>query len=258
MIPILHLHLNPFRITSSPRLAEFPKVGVAEEHLMRFGIVLGLTVLMSATILGQTTLPAPTTTPTTTTAPTQPAPVPSTPKETLRSLNIALRDGDTATVQAIFLTRDESGARLIAAMADYSAALVGLHKAAESAYGPEGAKVVTGDINAQSADGLAALDKAEVKIDGDTALVKLAGATDPPVMLVRVDGRWKVPLSQLLDGADKSVELQRYRVLTMQAGLARKTAEEVSAGKFREGAIKAAELASRLLEPMAPRPATRP
>ena len=113
----------------------------------------------------------------------------TTPKEALRSLNLALRDGDAAGVRSLFLTRDEDDARLIGAMADYSAALVALHQAAEKSYGRDGANMVTGDINAQSADGLAAIEKSEAAVEGDHAVVKFAGATDPPVKLTKVDGR---------------------------------------------------------------------
>lgn len=185
-------------------------------------------------------------------APLRPAEAPAgSPKQALRSLNLALRDGQTQAIRSLFVTRDDAAAKLVAAMADYAAALVMLHDAAEKAYGKEGANVVTGDIAAQSAEGLAAIDRAEESIAGDTAVVKYASATDPPIRLVKIDDRWKLPLSQMLDGVDLAAERQRYTELKLQAELARKTAEEVNAGKYKEGALKAAEVwRSRLLEPI--------
>ncbi|HZK81328.1 MAG TPA: hypothetical protein VFC46_09685 [Humisphaera sp.] len=195
---------------------------------------------------------------------TTPATIPAsaradTPKQALRALNMALRDGDARAIRELFVIRDDDASRLINAMADYAGALVLLHKAAEKAYGAEGANKVTGDMAAQSAEGLAAIEKADATIDGDTAVVKFAGATDPPVRLVKVDGAWKLPFSQLLDGADKAAEQRRIKELKHQADVARKTAEEVKAGRYREGPLKAAEVwRSRLLELAPPGPATKP
>jgi hypothetical protein len=196
---------------------------------------------------------------TSSTTPATPEPAAATPKEALRSLNVALRDGDAAAVRSMFVTHDQEGARLIGAMADYSAALAALHRAAEKSYGRDGANMVTGDINAQSADGLASIEKAEVAIEGDHALVKFTGATDPPVKLIRVAGRWKLPLTQLLDGADRPAELRRLAELILQARLAQETANEINAGKYKEGPSRAAAIwRSRLLGAPNPHPTTRP
>lgn len=174
----------------------------------------------------------------------------STPKEALRSLNLALRDGDAAAIRSLFDTRDDQGRKFVTAMADYAAALVDLHKSAEQAYGPAGANSVTGDLAAQSSDGLAAIEQAEVSQAGDSADIKFKGATDPAVRLVKVDGRWRLPLSQLLDGADAQTTHRRMHELSIQATLARQTAEEIAGGKYREGPAKAAEVwRSRLLMP---------
>ncbi|HWE02938.1 MAG TPA: hypothetical protein VG326_11070 [Tepidisphaeraceae bacterium] len=220
---------------------------------MRVGL---LTFILIAPVAGAAP-PSPSTRPAPASAPAS-APA-DTPKQALRALNIALRDGDAAAIRELFITRDEDGARLIDAMADYSAALVLLHKAAEQAYGAEGANKVTGDMTAQSAEGLAAIDKGEVAIDGDSAIVKFTGANDPPVRLVKVNGSWKLPFWQLLEGADKGAEQRRFKELKHQADLARKTAAEVKVGRYREGALKAAEVwRSRLLELATPVPMTKP
>jgi hypothetical protein len=171
-------------------------------------------------------------------------------KEALRSLTIAQRDGDAAAIRAVFLTEDEEGARFVAAMADYAAGLVALHKAAEKAYGADGANVVTGDIKAQAADALAAIDKSTAKPEGDKATVIYGGAKDPPVQLVKVGGRWKLPLKQLLDGVDKAAEQQRLKELLHQARLAEEMARELGNGKYKEGPSRAAAVwRARLLAP---------
>lgn len=227
---------------------------------MRVGQIMVLVSALSASAAGQSHVAAPTTMPGAkpATAPVWTEPPASTPREALRSLNIAQRDGDAAAICSLFLTEDEQGARLIAAMADYAAALVALHKAAEKAYGLDGANLVTGDINAQSGDALLAVEKAEIVEKGDKATVKYAGAKDDPVHLVKVGGRWKLPLAELLGNVDKATERQRLTELRHQAHLANEMATELNNGKYKEGPSRAAAVwRSRLLDPMT-RPTTKP
>jgi hypothetical protein len=96
---------------------------------------------------------------------------------------------------------------------------------------------------------LAAIDKAEVTVTDDKAAVTYAGAKDAPVRLVKVNGRWKLPLSQLLDGADKAAEKQRLAELKHQAHVANDMAKDLTNGKYKEGPSRAAAVwRSRLLE----------
>ena len=121
-------------------------------------------------------------------------------------------------------------------MADYAAAFAQLHAAAERAFGNDGAIIVTGDVQAESAKGLAAIEKAQVTLDGNTTTVKYAGATDAPIKLTKIDGRWKLPVAQLLEGADPKAGDKGARELQAEARIARKMSEEITAGKFKQGA----------------------
>ncbi|HZL38541.1 MAG TPA: hypothetical protein VFC78_24740 [Tepidisphaeraceae bacterium] len=181
-----------------------------------------------------------------------------TPKAALRKLNLALRDGDADAIRSVFETSDESGKNLILAMADYAHALAALHNAAIEAYGQEGANTVTGDMEAQSADGLAGIDKAQAAIDGDTALVQFAAATDPPVRLVKIHGEWKVPFSQLLNGADRADQERKLAELRAETSLARGTTAEIKAGKLKSPDKAAETWRTRLLQAVAPRASSRP
>lgn len=187
---------------------------------------------------------------------------PNSPKAALRALNLALRDGNASAVRKLFEPTDADSDRLIEAMANYSAALVALHKAALNAYGPDGANLVTGDINAQSADGLTAIDKAKVDADESHATVRFVGASDPPVQLVKIHGLWKLPVAQLLGSADKLSQRGRIKELQQQSAMAKLTADEIDAGQYREAPSRAAAVwRSRLLQPPAvpqTNPATPP
>lgn len=182
----------------------------------------------------------------------------STPKGTLRQLNLALRDGDAGAIRSLFQTTDDEGKKLVWAVADYAAALAALHRAAVDMYGADGANTVTGDMSAQSADGLAAIDKAQAEVNGDAATVRFADADDPPVHLVKVAGDWKLPLSQLLNGADKPAQERKIAELDVQTKLAHQIASEIRSGKFK-GPDKAAEVwRSRLLQAVAPKETPKP
>ena len=215
---------------------------------------------------------------------TQPA---ATPKDALKQLNVAMRDGDRERIRSLMDSRTPLESSMVDAMASMAEALAGLQRAASKAFGPEGAKDVTGDDGAHWADGLAKIDSAEVNLNGDVATVvyrspaaqtqpspppapadpKAIPATNPPppagersepVSLRRVGGEWKLPVSQLSAGADRTALEQRLAELAVQTKLVREVTEEITAGKY-DTAEKAADAwHSRFMQSLGPKPATRP
>lgn len=170
------------------------------------------------------------------------------PKDALRMLNFALRDGDRNAVAQAFETHSPQEMKLVNAMADYASALASLHHQAAKTFGNQGANAVTGDTDAESADGLDAIEKAEVVIDGDSAIVRYKNADDAPVKLKKIGARWMLPLSQLTSGADAQSEQQRLEELSNQAHLALKTADEIAQGKYKDASDAAQTWQSRLLD----------
>jgi len=203
---------------------------------MRLASILFVIVFASPWIAAQQTRP--------TTRPTSAAE----PKDALRLLNFALRDGDRNAVAQAFETHSPQEVKLVNAMADYAAALASLHHQAAKSFGKQGANAVTGDTDAESSDGLRAIDKAEVEVDGDSAIVHYKNADDPPVKLKKIGGRWMLPLSQLTAGADVQSEQQRLEELGNQAHLALKTADEIAQGKYKDASDAAQAWQSRLLD----------
>jgi hypothetical protein len=171
-----------------------------------------------------------------------------TPAGALRVLNLALLEGDSAAVKQLIQTRDAQEMQLVAAMADYSAALAALHKEAIKAFGKNGANAVTGDTDAESAEGLDAIDKAEVALEGDTASLRYKSGGDAPVVLKKVNGQWKLPLSQLISGADHSAEQARLEEFASQSRLAQQTADEIARGKYKSADDAAHAWQGRLLD----------
>src|SRR4051812_38007824 len=124
-----------------------------------------VTVSVATAAAGQTTRP---TTRVAAAPATQPA---TTPKEALRQLNAAMRDGDRERIRALMDARTPFEASMVDAMASMAEALAGLQRSSTKAFGPDGAKDVTGDDGSRWAEGLARIESADVKQANDQATV---------------------------------------------------------------------------------------
>ncbi len=207
---------------------------------MRIAVLAILTLLGADFCIAQQTRP--------TTRPTTRPRDASAPRDALKLLNLALRDGDSQTVKQLFQTRTPEEANLVSAMADYAAALAALHHQAAKTFGDEGANLVTGDTDAESAEGLEAIEQSDITITGDTALVTYKSSEDAPIKLTKIKGQWKLPLSQLTAGAELGAEQHRLEELASQAHLAQQTAEEIAQGKYKAVDDAAHAWRSRLLD----------
>lgn len=154
------------------------------------------------------------------------------PKGALKLLAAALRDGDAEGIRQVMYAANPSEAKMISAMADMAKSMAALQKSAIKAYGREGAKEVVGDTDATDSESKARIDSAEVKLNGDTATVSIEDGDEAPVVLKRVDGRWRMPMSELSRGADPAALEERLAGLAEQSRLVRELAEEVATGKY--------------------------
>jgi hypothetical protein len=181
----------------------------------RFYPMLAAALLSAGTISAAQTSPAPAPP-----AERKPAATPSpaehdltTPKGALKVLASALRDGDAGRIREVMYATTPAEARMVAAMADMAAAMAQLQKAAVKSFGEEGAKEIVGDTQATDAQGRARIDAADVRLAGDTATVIVPEGEDAPVVLKRVNGQWKVPMSELSKNADPSALEERLTEL---------------------------------------------
>jgi hypothetical protein len=239
---------------------------------------------------------------------TQPA---TTPKEALRQLNAAMRDGDRERIRTLMDARTTLEASMVDAMASMAEALAGLQRASTKAFGADGAKDVTGDDGSRWAEGLARIESADVKLSGDIATVTYrahaagAAAATPaprpgltpvaepkshpsdaapgpatrpsagssagagsaaatpdraersePITLRRVNGVWRMPVSQLAPGVDQPALEQRLAELAVQADLVREITAEIEAAKFTTSEQAADSWHSRFMQSLGPKPAT--
>jgi hypothetical protein len=156
----------------------------------------------------------------------------ATPKGALKLLAVALRDGDADRIRQVMYAANPTETRMVAAMAEMARAMAALQKAAVKAFGKDAAKEVVGDTDATDSESKAHIDAAEVKIQGDTATVTMEDGEEAPVVLKRVDGRWRLPMSELSRGADLAALEERLAGLAQQAKLVRELADEVAAHKY--------------------------
>jgi hypothetical protein len=156
----------------------------------------------------------------------------ATPKGALKLLAAALRDGDADRIRQVMYASNAAESRMVAAMADMAKAMAALQRAAVKAFGREGAKEVVGDTDATDTESKARIDSAEVKVQGDTATVTMEDGEEAPVVLKRVDGKWRLPMSELSRGADLAALEERLAGLAEQSKLVRELADEVGAGKY--------------------------
>ena len=182
---------------------------------------------------------------------------PSTPKGALKRLAAALRDGDAEAIRQVMHAADPAEVRMVAAMAEMARAMAVLQRAAVKAFGEEGAKEVVGDTQATDAQGRARIDSADVRVQGETATVILPEGEDAPVTLRRVDGRWKVPMSELSKDADRSVLDERLAELAEQAKVVQQIAKDIEGGQFNSPAQAYSAWQSRAMQAVTRRVPTK-
>lgn len=172
----------------------------------------------------------------------------TTPKGALKMLAVALRDGDAERIKQVMHASTPAEAKMVNAMAEMAKSMATLQRSAVKAFGREGAKEVVGDTDSTDAESRARIDAADVKIAGDAATVTMADGVEAPVVLKRVDGRWRLPMSELSRGADPKALDERLAELATLAKVVRDLAEEVGAGKY-QTAVQAQEaFQSRAME----------
>jgi hypothetical protein len=228
-----------------PRHSTWKRIGGQARRLNAgFAALLVLTCIAPA--LAQSTQPAPA------------APPVDTPKDALSRLSSALHDGDVSTIIALIDAPAAPQAKVAAAMARFDGSLAELHSAAVDAFGEDKAAAVVGDTGAAAQQSAAAIDSAQVKIDGDHATVTYADPNQPPARLVHEDGLWRVHLKELdaVTDDDAEASAQQFDELTIAA---RKLAEEIRQQKFKN-ADKAAEAwHNRMMQAVSDtQPATQP
>ena len=153
---------------------------------------------------------------------------PSTPLGAIKAYGDALPEGgEKAALNAYTWDNDkQKQAALALAKADVAAAR--LEKVTREKFGET---VSTAVVHAMRRGVDADIEKAQEKIDGDTATIEWADGAEPTDM-VKVDGKWKIPIADLISGDDDQSIKDATDSFNDMARELDRTVEEVRAGRY--------------------------
>jgi hypothetical protein len=182
----------------------------------------------------------------------------STPKATALSFAKALEAGDGAAAhQLVFGTEQEMG--VIDATITFTNAVKKLHDAAVKKYADK-ADEATG--TGLTVDSSKALEDTEIKEEADTATLTntKAQGSQAPMKMKKIDGKWKVNLSETFSGAaalgQDSAKMQS--MLKDWTDAVTEVADEVEKGQYPLPADAKQALEARLMAKLKASPATGP
>ena len=182
----------------------------------------------------------------------------ATPRDALRLLNSAMRTGDEGHIRALFLASTPAESRMIDADAAMAAALARLRAAAVKQFGAKHANIVTGDNEAASVDSIARIETADIDVRGDIATVSYHDEKNSqPFVLRKVDGSWRIPISELGKPLSPGALDQRLGDLATQRGVIEDIAVQILDGRLQtaEGARDAWR--AQILKSATSQPTTR-
>ena len=204
-----------------------------------------------------------------------PATQPSTGEEAalraaLKSLAKSLQDGDADGIRAVIHAANPTERKMVDAMAAMAVEIARLHKAAAKAFGAEAATELTGDLAAE----LSRIEDAEVTFDApDAATVRYKAqappttapaekpdapaaeppAPEPPLVLKKIDGKWRVPVSELSKDTSPEEIDQRLADLDVQTKVVAEVSGEIAKGKHKSAEKAAEAWQAKMMQALAPR-----
>ena len=197
----------------------------------------------AATAAAPATSPAPSPAPSPATVPADQ----STPKAALKTFSRALETGDASRVRELLSAEGEHERELAEATVTLAEASAQLARAASSAFGDERARPLGVDPHATE-EAIERIDAATEKIDGESATLRIADSDDPAIVLVRRNGKWRVPVAELMKNVEAADVQRNVADMIWQAKQMRELSEEVSTGKYATAAEARQALDRRIME----------
>jgi hypothetical protein len=154
----------------------------------------------------------------------------TTPQGTLMVLSRAAASGETTDARELFHTANARQSQVADAMLEKTRTDASFRKTVVNALGEEAAKKIVGDAAADAAESESRIRAAEVKIQGSKATVDMG---DRPVTLVQVDGKWKVPVADLVEGMSEADVDQTTTQVKIWSTVVKQVTDEVNGGKYK-------------------------
>jgi hypothetical protein len=158
------------------------------------------------------------------------APDQNSPRGTVKLFTISIQSGDSAKVLACLKANSDLEERFANGYVDVTIGMGKLRNAVKAKFGEEAARA----WGAQA--GLAEIDAAKEEINGDTAVVRIAGDQPLALELLKDGVNWKISVAKMLAGKKPEETRSDIRKMQMIGKAASETAGEVDQGEFKKAA----------------------
>ncbi len=214
---------------------------------MRVAFIWAIVVGFTTSLCAQTTAPA-----------TKAVADQSTPKAALKTFAGALDAGDRAQVLSLLQADSDQDKKIAAATADLAEATALLRDAAIKTFGAEKSRALGVDATGNG-EAIKRIDGASESIQGDRATLRPADGEGPPLAMVKRDGKWRVPVTELSKDVEAADVEKNLIDMTRQVRLMRELTAEVADHKYTTATEARQVLDKRILAPsLAPITTTAP
>jgi hypothetical protein len=202
----------------------------------RAAFILSVVFTLAATAAGQSTQP--------TTAPMEP----TTPKDALKALALALDAGDQERIRSLMNVTSPMEQKMVEATSDMAVAIAEFKHAMASKFGQAATQSAMGDSSDVLQKSLATIDSADEKVDGDVALVSLSTVPRESMSLKKISGSWKISVAQQVkdEGLTPQQVDEKMAMVSAQSRMLRDVTADVSSGKYPTAADAAAALRGKM------------
>jgi len=171
----------------------------------------------------------------------------STPKGALKAFAVALDAGDEARIRSLVDVTSPLEQKMVEAITEMAAATAQWKHAMAARFGAAAAESAMGESPDVLQKSLAAIDAANEKIDGDLALVSVAGLRESHAMK-KVSGSWKLSETQIVkdQGLTPQMVDEQMAIVSAQSKMLRDLATEITDGKYPTAVDAAAALRGKM------------
>lgn len=156
----------------------------------------------------------------------------ATPKGALAFFSQSIREADVAKLKACMHATSALEQRMADSTSEVAAALSRLRLAAVEKFGEPGGITFQGGVPTE--DDVKRIQSAEEKIEGDTAIVTVAGGASPQptrMRMVKVNGAWKISVAHMVAGQSPAVVDNELKKAQTTMKVVNETIDEIKSGK---------------------------
>jgi hypothetical protein len=163
---------------------------------------------------------------------------PTTPKGSLTMLSRAAQSGDSSGVRDLFYSTTPDQKKIADTLLDRTEVYAKFRMAIVKAFDEKAAEQLTGIREGDDAAAEQRIAQADVKTDSDKATVTMkpegpGAPEEPPIQMVRVDGKWKLPMAAMTEGMAAGDVDERISQIKLLSVVVTQLTGEVSQNKYK-------------------------